>query len=179
MRNRYDPKPNLTLAGLLFWCLFAMPSVYWGYSVWVASVRFDIGVGGHLKRAADANTIEIAASELDKALSYAESHNLTKGSTHVLWPTPATDLEFWYNNLKTADNELKNLSPEVSPLEKSNMLIKLRETIIDHGEKGDYITVPYRISVYPDQLSYFVGGLVCAALIVIAILCVIFIYRWD
>lgn len=40
-------------------------------------------VSGFLKRAADANTIELANQELTKALDYLEANNLTSGYTSI------------------------------------------------------------------------------------------------
>jgi hypothetical protein len=120
----------------------------------VKSIQFDQSCGGYLERAASANTVEIAKGELQRALFYIETEDLTSGYTSVLWKTPDEDLGFWYNNIKTSYNELLSLPENASPLEKSNMLLKLRETLIDHKEKGDSITVPGGISRYPNNGIY-------------------------
>jgi hypothetical protein len=123
-------------------------------TVFIKNIHFDQNCGGFLERAANANTIEIAQAELKTAIDYIEKENLTSGYTSVLWKTPDEDLGFWYNNVKTAYNELDSLPEQSSALEKSNMLIKLRETLIDHGSKGDSLTVPHGISRYPDNLFF-------------------------
>jgi hypothetical protein len=115
------------------------------------SVHFQQNCGGYLERAANANTIEMAENELSIALKYIEKEELTNGYTSVLWKTPDEDLGFWYSNIKTAYAELMSLPQQSSSLEKSNMLIKLRETLIDHGDKGDTLTVPQGISRYPQN----------------------------
>jgi len=116
------------------------------------SVHFDQNCGGYLKRAADANTIELAKGELKKALDYIEENDLKEGNTAVFWNRPENDLEFWYNNIKSSYDELLTLNDSTSGLEKSNMLIKLRETLIDHSSKsGDSVTLPPRIKNYPSH----------------------------
>lgn len=124
--------------------------VIWTVMV-VMGIHFKQGCGGHLKRAADANTIEIAESELKMAIDYMEANNLTTGYTSVLWKTPDEDIQFWYNNIKTSYQELIALKDDSPSMEKSNMLMKLRETILDHGDKGDNLTTPNGISRYPNN----------------------------
>lgn len=133
----------LTVALLIFWAV-----------VIVKSIQFNRNCEGNLKRAADANTIEIAKKELRTALDYIEKNNLTHGYTSAIYETPDEDLGFWYNNLKTSYSELDSLKAEAQPMEKSNMLMKLRETLIDHGDKGDDVTVPDGISRYPDNMAF-------------------------
>lgn len=129
----------------------------------VKSIQFDRNCGGNLKRAADANTIDIAKKELKTALDYIEKNNLTSGYTSAVYETPDEDLAFWYNNLKTSYAELDSLKLDAQPMEKSNMLMKLRETLIDHGKDGDDVTVPDGISRYPNNLTY---GLINCLLLV-------------
>lgn len=112
-------------------------------------IVFNVNCSGHLKRAADANTIEIAKTELDIALEYLEQEGLTEGYTSVLYKTPDEDISFWYSNLKAASVELGNISADASTLETSNALMKLRETLLDKGEKSEHITAPAGISRYP------------------------------
>lgn len=51
--------------------------------VGVRAITFDIECGGHIKLAADANSIELAKTELKTAIDYAEAHGLTEGYTSV------------------------------------------------------------------------------------------------
>jgi len=106
---------------------------------------------GYLKRAADANTVESATEQLQKSIHYLESNGLTNGYTSVLWQTPDEDIEFWYKNLKASESELLKVDSTTSSLEKTNLLMKLRETLIDNGEKGDKLTVPNGLSRYPNN----------------------------
>jgi hypothetical protein len=120
----------------------------------VKSISLKQNCTGYLKRAADANTIEIARVELAKAISYLEENNLTSGYTSVLYKTPDEDIEFWYNNLKSSQNELLKVTENTSSLEKSNLLMKLRETLIDNGKDGETLTVPNGLSRYPNNLLW-------------------------
>lgn len=110
---------------------------------------FKKNVSGYLKRAADANTIDLAHGELTKALTYLEDNNMTSGSTSVIWETPDEDVGFWYKNLKASQKELAELN-STSALERTNVLMKLRETIMDQGEKAR-VTVPDGMSAFPDN----------------------------
>ena len=106
---------------------------------------------GYLKRAADANTVESAKEQLQKSIQYLEANNLTKGYTSVLYQTPDEDIEFWYNNLKAAEEELLKVDSTTSSVEKTNLLMKLRETLLDNSEDGDTLTVPNGLSRYPSN----------------------------
>ena len=106
-------------------------------------------VTGHLKRAADASTIHLAKQELLSAVDYLEENNLTQGYTSVLWKTPDEDITFWFQNLKASLYELEHLKSE-SALERTNVLIKLRETLVDQGE-STRVTVPKGLHVFPNN----------------------------
>lgn len=118
------------------------------------SVQFDIHCGDNIKRASHANTVELAKKEMEVIVSYLEVNNMTEGYTSVLYKQPSEDVGFWYKNLKTSLLELKTLPDNATPLEKSNMLIKLRETLTD-GDKGTHINIPDGISVFPNNVFWF------------------------
>ena len=44
----------------------------------VKNIQFDRNCGGYLKRAADANTIELAKVELSRAIKYMDENKLNK-----------------------------------------------------------------------------------------------------
>ncbi len=113
------------------------------------SVTLKQNVTGYLKRAADANTIELAEQELTKVINYLEANNITSGYTSILWKTPNEDIDYWYRNLKASQLELQTLQSE-SALERTNVLIKLRETLVDVGESTK-VTVPKGLAVFPDN----------------------------
>jgi hypothetical protein len=135
-------------------------------------IVFDRGAEGYLKRAADANSVDLAKNELDIAIKYAESNALTSGYTSVLYRTPDEDVGFWYRNLKVSQSELQSLPDNATPLEKSNMLMKLRETLLDSGEKKVHVTLPSGISVFPNNTAYAIwltisGLLLCGGIMLI------------
>lgn len=120
---------------------------------------------GYLKRAADANTVETARVELQKSIQYLEANNLTTGYTSVLYKTPDEDIEFWYKNLKASENVLSQIDSTASTLERTNVLMKLRETIMDSGENNDRVTVPEGLSTYPNNAMW--GTLMWLAIIIL------------
>lgn len=122
----------------------------------IASITFEINCGSFLKRAGDANTVELAQKEISKVIKYIERNGMTEGRTNVLWYTPAYDLGFWYTNLNSAYQELCQVSSEATQLEKSNMLMKLRETLLDDTGEGVAVTTPPNISLYPLQRLFHV-----------------------
>jgi hypothetical protein len=144
-----------------------------------ATVRIVLGIsftqdcGGYLERAASANTVELAKPALAAAVLYIEVKELTAGYTSILWRTPDEDVGFWYQNLKASLEELKAVKPDASPLEKSNMLMKLRETLQTDGSEGSLVRVPSGISIFPHNakaafcgsisfLAFLVSSLVAA-----------------
>ena len=140
--------------------LIAFSLVIFGYRI-VKKVEFKRHVTEYLKHAADANTIELANQELSKAIDYIEAHNLTSGYTSIFYETPKDDIAFWYQNLKASQKELAELDSE-SALERTNVLIKLRETLVDSG-KSTKVTTPKGIDVYPNNFTWML--LIVAAII--------------
>lgn len=139
------------------------------------NIAFDQNVRGYLKRATTSSTVPLAIENLNIALRFIEKKDMTHGYTSVLWNTPDEDVAFWYRNLKASENELRSLSIESTPLEKSNMLIKLRGTLIDHRQKGDIVIVPAGISIHPYNVFYAWLYIVSVTCTIIA--CVILLYR--
>lgn len=113
------------------------------------SISFKQNVSGFLQRAANSNTIELAHQEITRALDYLEDNDLTSGYTSSIYQTPDEDIDFWYRNLKASQKELTTLNG-ASALEKTNVLLKLRETLISGGEKSK-VTIPKGMSVYPNN----------------------------
>ncbi len=132
--------------GWLCFLLFIGLSIFRIYS----NITFKQELSGHLKRASDANTVELALSELQTSLKYIEEKNLTSGYTSIMYETPDEDLGFWYANLKASAVELEK-SKGGSLLEKTNVLLKLRESLMDDGAKGDHITFPRGLSIFPNN----------------------------
>jgi hypothetical protein len=138
------------------------------------SVLLNQNCIGYLKRAADANTVETAKEQLQKSIQYLEVNNLTKGYTSVLWQTPDEDVEFWYKNLKASERELMKVDSTTSSMEKTNLLMKLRETLLDNSKEGDSLTVPIGLSRYPNNGMWGILTLL-ATLIITGVIIWIFV----
>jgi len=147
----------------------------------VKSVSFSNNCSEYLKRAADATTVEMAQKEIGKAIFYAEENNLTEGIVSIFLKNPANDVGFWYENMKASYEELENLQEDATPMEKTNVLMKLRESLTDAGESGTKVTIPQGISIYPNNVAYFWWSLISALIaIVFWILCYIACENyWD
>lgn len=130
----------------------------------VKDVQFDRGCEGYLKRAADANTVDIAKEQLQIAIKYIEDNNLTSGYTSIVYRTPDEDVGFWYKNLKASYAELAAVPADASQLERTNVLMKLRETLLDAHEKGVSVTSPSGISIYPNNSAYCFFGIFASIL---------------
>ena len=121
----------------------------------VKDTQFDLHCTQYIKRAADASTVETAKEELAKAISYAEEHGMTEGNTSIIMKQPKNDVGFWYRNMKNAYQELDNLPDDSSALEKTNVLMKVRESLVDQGESSVRVNLPQDISVFPNNALYF------------------------
>ncbi len=144
----------------VFSVIFSLAFVAWMGARVVNSIVFDRNCEGYLKRAADANTIELAKQNLGVAVKYLENNQLTSGYTSVVYRTPDEDVGFWYENLRASLKELNEVRPDATQLEKSNVLMKLRETLLDEGENGTCVTVPNGMSVFPNNVAYANWGIV-------------------
>lgn len=132
--------------------MFIVPCIPWTVSI-INGIQFDANCGDYLKLAADANSIDMAEKHLSSAISYLEKNNLTSGHTKVFVYYPKNDIGLWYENLKTAQTQLQEMrGGEYTELEQSNMLMKLRETILD--ENGS-LTHPTGISLHPNYALMF------------------------
>ena len=155
----------------IFSVLLLFPILLWAGLRIYNNIVYDIDCGGHIKRAADANTVELAMQEMKTVIAYLEARGMTSGYTSVLYRTPDEDVGFWYQNLKASLGELEKITPETTQLERSNILIKLRETLLDHGQ-SIIVTDPSGISIFPNNVSYAWFGLLS---LVAAIVGVVFI----
>jgi hypothetical protein len=131
--------------------LFIAPLITWTIST-VEGIQFDANCGDYLKLAADANDVNVAEKHLSRAISYIEANNLTHGDTGVFIYKPQNDIGVWYENLKTAQTQLQEMQANgYTELEESNMLMKLRETLMDE----ERITHPSDISLFPYHVLMF------------------------
>jgi hypothetical protein len=139
---------------VFFGVLLLLPVLLWAGLRIYNDVLYDINCGGHLKRAADANTVELAKQELKTAVSYLEARGMTSGYTSILYRTPDEDVGFWFQNLKASLVELEKVTPETTQPERSIILVKLRETLLDQGEKSVSVTAPSGIGIHPHNVAY-------------------------
>jgi hypothetical protein len=117
------------------------------------NLSFSWNCEEYLKRAADSASPEKCGEQLDLALKYAKENGLTTGNTGIIWNTPKNDLSFWYENLEKAREALKEVEnsgseSKTTALERSNVLIRVRETLLD----GVNVTCPDSISFFPNVL---------------------------
>ncbi len=123
-----------------------------GYGTYKAIV-FDTQCKEYLSLAANANSIELAKTNLDKAIQYIEQNQLTSGNTAFFIKGPSTDLTSWYANLKACQKEVWAMDVKKGTvLEETNLLMKLRESLMSEG----LIIIPENIILYPDQLQYMI-----------------------
>ena len=120
-------------------------------------IQFDRNCDGFLKRAADANTVDLAKQQLQLAVNYCDANGFTvnSGYTSIWYNTPDEEIGFWYKNLEESLIGLSKVPPDASELEKSNQLMKLRETLLDDDSDGTTVTCPEGISIYPYNKGYF------------------------
>ena len=137
--------------------MLLFPLLLWAGLRIYNGITYDIDCSGHIKRAADANTVELATQEMKTVVGYLEAKGMTSGYTSILYRTPDEDIGFWYQNLKASLGELEKVTPQTTQLERSNLLIKLRETLLDHGQSVT-ITDPNGISIYPNNVVYALFG---------------------
>ena len=133
----------------------------------VKSIKFKQQCAGYLKQAADANTPEIALDRVTLALDYMEKNHLTEGYTSVVWRTEDENIGFWYKNVKACQEELAKCL-DGTQLEKSNVLMKVRESLTDNGEDGTTLTVPPGISRYPQNALFGVLNTISGILLLLS-----------
>lgn len=134
-------------------------------------IEFSQQCSGYLKQAADANTVELALDRLNLAVKYIEEKGYTNGYTSIVYKTEDENIGYWYQNIKACQKEL-NEALDGTQLEKSNVLMKVRESLTDNGEKGTVLTVPSGLAKYPHNLLLAILEIIGAFLVVIGF-CVI------
>jgi hypothetical protein len=154
--------------------VLVVPFTLWGIFSLTNHFSYQKNCGGRLKLAADANTVELAKQELRKAVIWLEETGKTEGNSSFIIDVPANDVGFWYKNLKSSLEELEKVTPETSQLERTNLLMKLRETLLDHsGQGGTVVTEPAGITVYPHRWGYLIWAILGVISGIGAVICVI------
>ena len=114
----------------------------------VKAVSFNMNCHAYIHRAAGASDIETSKVELAKAIDYIEQNNLTEGTVSIFLKNPTNDVGFWYDTLKSAYKKLDTFPEDVTQLEQSNYLMRMRESFLEVG-------LPEGISIYPNNVLYF------------------------
>lgn len=119
----------------------------------IKTINMDVNCISYLELAADANSVDLAEKHLTTAINYLETNNLTSGHTGIIIKDPNNDIGIWYDNLKSAQGQLQELKEkeDLTDLEESNALMKLRETLLDNS----CVTHPSMISFVPNHVSWF------------------------
>ena len=138
----------------------------------VKSIQFNQDCKGYLKQCSNASSVELALERLELAIRYVERNDMTSGYTSILWKTEGDNVGYWYDNLMTCRKELKK-AVNSSQLEQTNTLLKIRESLTENGEKGEYIILPDGIVKYPHKLLYAILMWVSLGLILIGGTCYI------
>ena len=138
-------KPVAWALAILFTAVFLV----WAGIRIVSYYQFNFGCGQYLNRAATANSISLASTNLDTAIQYLEDRSLTGGQVSILFKQPKNDIGYWYSNLKSAQAELNNMSPDATQLEVSNELMKIKESLISTTSDGESLIAPEGIEIYP------------------------------
>lgn len=145
-------------AGFVVFLLGCMMVLFCACAGIYLEVMFEIDIENNLKRAADANQPEMALQEMDEALAAIDEWGLCTETdsnhpddcyTSVVYRTPDEDVNFWRENLIQARDELASLPEDSDPLMVSNVLLKLRETLLDQGKNKEKVTYPSGVSRYP------------------------------
>ena len=144
-----------------FTTIFALLFFAWAVMSIVKAYDYNVSISSHISRAAISNTVELAEKELSTALQNIEERGMTSGNTGIIFKTPSKDVGFWYENLSQSLAELKSISDDATQLEKTNILMKLRESITG---PDNTVIEPSFISIYPNNLLYFIWGCMSAFL---------------
>ena len=129
-----------------------VPTIVYGAAI-VKTIRLESRCISYFEMAADANSVKLAEKYLTSGIEYLETHDLTDGSTHIFIYKPTNDIGLWYENLKSAQYQLQDLNSKdnLTALEESNALMKLRETLLNN--EGS-VTHPVMISFYPAHVLW-------------------------
>jgi hypothetical protein len=133
----------------------------------VRSYHFRVEVEDYLKLAADAPTVERADEFLQTAIAGIERRGLASGNTALFFRTPRGDLAVWYGQVvgaRETTSSIVSRVPAASQLERDNALMKVREVLLDEGERGTTVTVPECAIFFPVLWAFVLGWVVVVLL---------------
>lgn len=122
------------------------------------NVQFGQNCEDYISQAASSPDPMIAAAKLDVAIAYAERAGLTSGNTGVLFTYPTNDVGFWYRRMLDSRAILHALPKNDAPLEISNTMMRVRETLVSGGKEGERIVEPDGIEIAPHNAAFAVWG---------------------
>lgn len=124
--------------------------VYFLVSGFKLDRRYEERCGDYIDLASEAGTVELCEEYLTKVISYLEANNLTSGNTGIIRKNyPSNDLGLFYKNLNACKETLLQ-TKSLSALEKSNVLMSVKESLAD-------ISTPAHISLYPNTAFHTIG----------------------
>lgn len=150
--------------------ILIIPFIFFLGLLTLNDINFDINIGGHMERAANANTIELATQEMKIVVNNMKNKGMTSGYTSVIYKTPDEDVGYWYTNMNDSLSELYTISSNSSQLEKSNVLMKLRESLTSSESGSSGITVPEGITRFPYNTGYAIVGYIFLILCIIGLI---------
>ena len=86
-----------SIALIVMAIIFTLSFFTWAGARIVKAHLFNVECKQYIKRAADANTVELAKEELSKAISYADEKGLTNGVVSIFLHQPKNDLSYCHN----------------------------------------------------------------------------------
>lgn len=138
--------------------MFSMVAVVaffaWAGARIYANIQFGLQCEDYISQAASSPDPKVAAEKLDAAIGYAERNGMTAGNTGVLFTYPTNDIGFWYRRMVDSRAILKALPPTDAPLEISNTMMRVRETLVAGGKDGESVVVPEGISISPHNVAF-------------------------
>lgn len=139
----------------IFLCIICIiiPTVLYSIALY-RYVVFKSNCLEYFNLAANANDSKLAEKYITLGINYLEDNDLTCGNTSICIKKPNNDIEFWYNNIKSAQAQLQQINDhdQLTDLDESNILMKLRESLLNSD--GEVIHPRY-IAYYPNQIFWF------------------------
>jgi len=145
-------------------------------SNYVYNYNFNKECCDYLKLAAYSPSIEKSTQFLEKALVYLEKEEKTTGNSAFIFKTPSSDIGIWFSQLKEAQKTLVKCLPDsISGLEKTNALMKIRETI----ENGTILTLPPYLDTFPKHIFFLWTYILSLMIMFIALILIMVFYYYN
>lgn len=116
----------------------------------------------YIEQSAKAGTPEVAIEHLGSALEYIEKHNLSQGTTAVLWPGPSDSLDLWHRHLAIVLMKLQDVPKDASLNDTTETLRRVQDILVTPQGRA---VAPAGISVYPYNKE--IAGIACFSLLLL------------